>query len=358
MGIMQATEQRRDATLDIAKALCITLMVVGHGGCPSYLGRFIYMFHMPCFFFISGWLLSDKYLADLKTGLIRKVKGSYWPFVKWTLIFLLFHNSLAQLNVYDASYSLREFAIKIVRIFTLTGGELLLGGFWFLISLFWASVASLLFLWFLKRIGKLTSIYISGGVILALLIAVGEKWLPIHLPQQFGSQTMMATAFYLTGYLSHRTDVMNHHGSSWMVSLLAIPAVAAMFLDLGMVTTTGFEIILYYIVAMCGVFGVLSISKWMSRHRISAFFKYVGDKTLYILIFHFLAFKLVSFVYIACTGLPIELLSQFPTMESVPSWLWVVYSIVGVAVSLLMWEVINRISTKIGTIKSNKQNGI
>lgn len=163
MGIMQATEQRRDATLDIAKALCITLMVVGHGGCPSYLGRFIYMFHMPCFFFISGWLLSDKYLADLKTGLIRKVKGSYWPFVKWTLIFLLFHNSLAQLNVYDASYSLREFAIKIVRIFTLTGGEQLLGGFWFLISLFWASVASLLFLWFLKRIGKLTSIYISGG---------------------------------------------------------------------------------------------------------------------------------------------------------------------------------------------------
>ena len=169
---------------------------------------------------------------------------------------------------------------------------------------------------------------------------------------------MMATAFYLTGYLSHRTDVMNHHGSSWIVSLLAIPAVAAMFLDLGMVTTTGFEIILYYIVAMCGVFGVLSISKWMSRHRISAFFKYLGDKTLYILIFHFLAFKLVSFVYIACTGLPIELLSQFPTMESVPSWLWMVYSIVGVAVSLLMWEVINRISTKIRTIKSNKQNGI
>ena len=100
-----------------------------------------------------------------------------------------------------------------------------------------------------------------GGVILALLIAVGEKWLPIHLPQQFGSQTMMATAFYLTGYLSHRTDVMNHHGSSWMVSLLAIPAVAAMFLDLGMVTTTGFEIILYYIVAMCGIFGFFQICR-------------------------------------------------------------------------------------------------
>ena len=149
--------KKRDLTLDIAKA----------------------MFHMPCFFFISGWLLSDKYLVDLKVGLMRKAKGSYWPFVKWSLIFLLFHNLLAQLHVYDASYSLREFAIKIVRIFTLTGSEQLLGGFWFLISLFWASVASLLFLWFLKRIEKLTYICISGGFWLFLLLSAKNGSLSI-----------------------------------------------------------------------------------------------------------------------------------------------------------------------------------
>lgn len=157
-------EKKRDLTLDIAKAICIILMVVGHSFLThNYWHNFIYMFHMPCFFFISGWLLSDKYLADLKTGLMRKAKGSYWPFVKWSLIFLLFHNLLAQLHIYGASYSLREFVIKIVRIFTLTGSEQLLGGFWFLISLFWASVASLLFLWLLNRIGRLTNICISGG---------------------------------------------------------------------------------------------------------------------------------------------------------------------------------------------------
>lgn len=109
---------------------------------------------------------------------------------------------------------------------------------------------------------------------------------------------------------------------------------------------------------MCGTFGVLSLSKWMSRHRISAFFKYVGDKTLYILIFHFLAFKLISYVYIACNGLPITLLSQFPVLKETPSWLWLAYSIVGVAASLLMWEIVNRISIKVKTIKINRQNGI
>lgn len=63
-------EQNRNCALDIAKAICIILMVIGHSGCPDYLGRFIYMFHMPCFFFISGYLLNDKYLTNLKTGLL------------------------------------------------------------------------------------------------------------------------------------------------------------------------------------------------------------------------------------------------------------------------------------------------
>lgn len=163
MEIRQEAVQRRDATLDIAKALCITLMVVGHSGCPGYFGRFIYMFHMPCFFFISGWLLNDKYILNPRSGLLHKAKGSYLPFVKWGCLFLLCHNLFALLHFYPDTYSLPDTAVKFVRTLTMTGAEQLLGGFWFLISLFWASVASLLFLWFLKRIGKLTSIYISGG---------------------------------------------------------------------------------------------------------------------------------------------------------------------------------------------------
>lgn len=40
----------------IAKALGIMLMVVGHSGCPDYLYRFIYMFHMPLFFSVQDSL--------------------------------------------------------------------------------------------------------------------------------------------------------------------------------------------------------------------------------------------------------------------------------------------------------------
>ena len=154
---------QRDKTLDIAKGICIILMVIGHSGCPTYLHDFIYMFHMPCFFFISGWLLNDRYITDLKTGLIQKAKGSYYPFVKWTLIFLLFHNVFASMHIYENSYSWQTSMERIVRAFTMTGSEQLLGGFWFLISLFWASIISLLLLSTLSKHEIVTENKIRGG---------------------------------------------------------------------------------------------------------------------------------------------------------------------------------------------------
>ena len=191
---------QRDKTLDIAKGICIILMVIGHSGCPTYLHYFIYMFHMPCFFFISGWLLNDRYITDLKTGLIQKAKGSYYPFVKWTLIFLLFHNVFASMHIYENSYSWQTSMERIVRAFTMTGSEQLLGGFWFLISLFWASIISLLFLSTLSKHEIVTENKIRG-VILTLIIAMLWHYIPIALPQMFGEQTILATAFYLSGYL-------------------------------------------------------------------------------------------------------------------------------------------------------------
>ena len=62
--------QKRDLTLDLAKAICIILMVIGHSGCPDYLHRFIYMFHMPCFFFISGYLLNDNTSGHFKLNIV------------------------------------------------------------------------------------------------------------------------------------------------------------------------------------------------------------------------------------------------------------------------------------------------
>lgn len=327
-------QSSRNISLDIAKAICISLMVIGHSGCPDYLNRFIYMFHMPCFFFISGCLLKETYVDNLKTGIFRKAKGSYWPFVKWTIIFIALHNMFTYCHIYSDGYSLKQTLEKLLRAITMTGSEQLLGGFWFLISLFWASIFSLLYLGALKKFGRLTLIYKLGGVILALLCACLFYLLPINLPSMFHEKTIMATAFYMSGFVFK--DIV-WFKKKWAMTLIAIPAIVAVFTRISL-DATGVMCLIYFLISFAGIIGVVAASNFIAESRISAIFAIVGKTTLYILIFHFLSFKIVSYLYIVANGMPIELLSQFPVLKVESSWLWIAYSIVGVALPMAFWK--------------------
>ena len=296
------------------------------------------MFHMPCFFFISGYLLNDKYLIDLKTGLIQKAKNSYYPFVKWTLIFLAFHNVFYSLHIYETSYSWQTFIERIIRAFTLSGSESLLGGFWFLISLFWASTISLLFLNVLLRKNLLSQNAILIGIIGVLIIATFWHYIPINLPQMFGVQTLLAIVFYLSGYFFCKKNVQFNYSLLRGFSLLLIPAIAAFFIKLDMTEVQGWHVLVYYLIAMAGIIGIILIINELLKYNFVSILIYIGNKTLYILIFHFLAFKLISFIYLYFNDLSIDLLTEFPVLEKTNSWIWIAYTIGGICFPLVIWE--------------------
>ena len=254
-------EIKRDLSLDIAKGICIILMVIGHSGCPEWLNRFIYMFHMPCFFFMSGILLSEKYLIDVRGGIRKKLKGYYRPFVKWTLIFLFLHNVFALLHIYETSYTWRDF---------------------------------------------------------------------------------LALAFFMTGYLYRKVGLyQNEHQSRLFFLWLLIPAIASLYVyDLSMSSADSLSW-LYYILAMAGIIGFIQFAKMLQNDKVAVVFNYIGNKTLYILTFHFLSFKLVSYAWIRYRDLPISNLAQFPVLEEANSWMWIIYSITGVTLPLLIWELLH-----------------
>lgn len=51
--------KKRDAEFDIAKGILILCVVIGHGGSDS-IADFMYRFHMPLFFILSGYFLQKK----------------------------------------------------------------------------------------------------------------------------------------------------------------------------------------------------------------------------------------------------------------------------------------------------------
>ena len=118
---------------------------------------------MPAFFLISGMLLSEKYYLDLRKGVKKKFKSYYIPYVKWSIVFILAHYILYQLNFYSNSYSFTETILNILLAITMMKTEMLLGGYWFLSSLLWASITSLIYIYLLNKYKKLNNITLVGG---------------------------------------------------------------------------------------------------------------------------------------------------------------------------------------------------
>lgn len=84
---------QREQWIDIGKGIAIILMVVGHTSIPSVLSNFIWAFHMPFFFIVSGWVTHwDK--TSVKEFIIRRSKSLLIPFVVYSIIVLALYSQL------------------------------------------------------------------------------------------------------------------------------------------------------------------------------------------------------------------------------------------------------------------------
>lgn len=77
---------RRIEEIDVAKGICILLMVMGHSGIPHIKSSFIYAFHMPFFFLISG--LTTNVYKPWRVFIQGKVKRLLLPFVFYYILHL------------------------------------------------------------------------------------------------------------------------------------------------------------------------------------------------------------------------------------------------------------------------------
>lgn len=336
-----------DKRVSSIKAVCIILMVVGHSGCPDYLNRALFLFCMPCFFFVSGFLLKDKYLDNMPQFFKRKIKGYWVPFVKWSLVFLLSHNIFYDLHLYGTEYGKDEFLNKLSHILTMTGSEQLLGGYWFLKELLYAAVISLLGLKLIRTVFHTRKILGGFGLMITFLILSYILGIvPFKIPT-IGHRTMLACAYFMAGSLYHRTEFRDYHDHLLGILLFLVLGVISMFFS-SSIDVTEINVFTYFFVSLIGIFALLNIAGCI-KGRVERGLDYIGQKTLYILTFHFLSFKLVSFLLIWVLGLPIGRLADFPIISNANGpidFIWIIYSTVGIAIPILLWELNHCLNAK------------
>jgi acyltransferase len=191
--------------IDTLKGFGITLVVFAHYSLPTALDTYIFSFHMPLFFFVSGFLFNFVKYTESATNFVKgRFKSLIMPYFAFAILTCLFYFLL------DEAYSPGVTSIEFFKadIFHMVYSILYALGpmisynppLWFLTCLF---VTEILFYLLAKKYywqpGKLIIWLIVAGII-GYLYSV---YVPFRLPWNV-DVTLTAIIFYGAGNLFRR----------------------------------------------------------------------------------------------------------------------------------------------------------
>lgn len=353
----------RNTAFSVLKALAIILVVMGHSAAPHYVNAFAYMLHVPIFFISAGYFFSPQSLNDGKTYFQRRIKGIYLPFLRWSIAFLILHNlwfTIGVLNTtvgngagvlqpYDAhAFSQRLWSI----IFNMSGyDEYLAGAFWFFRAFFLASIAYWVFQKLLLRFSYFSNrTRINTTILLATWGAT--LWFVIEnlrIPgvAQGGYRELMGLFFIAAGglYREYEERLLASWKHQFFYALLLVCATLYWHSSMKPSATLQ-DFLALPLPALIGFLFLVNMAKWIDRKEnlFRQSLVYIGDRTLYVFAFHFLAFKLVSMLRIVFENRSWDDLGAHPviTPSTGVDLYFILYTIIGIVVPLLVSGVWNK----------------
>lgn len=181
---------KRIEYIDIYRSIGIILMVLGHIKFGASFNHFIHAFHMPMFFFISGFLYRHKENILFKDFLCKKAKSLLIPYLCFGIISYLVY-------IFFNGFTLKPL---YYLFFINTKHMPISGALWFLFALFWVDI-----IYFL--IDKYVKSYIHIFVIIIALAGnVNQIYLPFTLPYALGCSFVGIGLFHIGYVLKSNMD--------------------------------------------------------------------------------------------------------------------------------------------------------
>lgn len=347
---------QRNTVFSICKGLAIILMVIGHAEAPELICNFLYTFHMPLFFIAAGYFFTERNLADPWTFCKKRIRGLYIPFLRWSLIYLLLHNLWHSVGILNESYGNWEGGVthpyswhdamgRLLQIvFTMSGyDEFMAGAFWFFRGLLVASIGFLVLYKLLDGKFRLSGV---GVVIAIMAIAIAFNAFRfannLRIPgiPNGGLRETWGIFFFGAGVLFRKYESLFIR--RWWLLLVSF----LMILGAAKLHTCGMnnagKMIDLLTLPVTGCVGFLMIY-WIAGYidSLGGRFKdalcFIGDNTLYVLLWHIPSYKIVSLLKIHYYDLdPAQIGCHMVIHYNNTDFFWVLYSVIGIAVPLGM----------------------
>ena len=322
--------KERSRSLDIAKGIGIILVVWAHASGPG--SSWIYQFHMPLFFLISGYLFNSR--NTVREFLARKFHSPYLPFVIWNLAVILLKTVQNVLvSAPTLSYTAKA-AIKTLLL--LDKDNQFLGATWFLSALFFMSILyklcdTALGKWKYKRIA------VTVFFVLLAVLGFGKNLL------YFFSRTLILGMFFAFGVVVREQKEtfrkLDHPINAFLCLILFLLIATHNSANMGHNEYT--SPFLFVIGACMASYFTIWLSAQIDRLSARGVFwlrdglSFLGKRSLDIVIWQFVFFRVVIAAQLLLGGLPLStLLDYYPILDASHGW-WIAYTVIGTALPIL-----------------------
>ena len=296
----------RKTYIDVARGIGIILLILGHivSG-NTHLFNWIYSFHMPLFFFLSGMVANEKKLNNFPAYVKKKAMARIFPYfiiVALGFIICMIIPSYRADVIADGWYSQITHILWYCRPVYLYIGQV-----WFLIALFWSEI---FFYGWYKLVGK-RHVILQLATALIFVVLSRHIWkLDPYMPfiQKIPfliDAACMGTFCYILGFLTERYHLLDRI-NKW-IKLLLIPIAFVINIYVGtwlngytnMVDLVFVNAFRYVPAMIAGVAGVVLLSCFLQKFKP---LEWIGRYSLPLFASHTFIIYLVREIVYWCTG--------------------------------------------------------
>lgn len=245
------------------------MVILGHTSqLPNIFTEWIYSFHMPLFFWISGYFFRGT--PNIVLYVKKKSKALLCPYILYSLIFL-------GINY----FILKEDGNLIVNeIIGGLSGQGTDGILWFFPALFWTEI---LFAFLRKYVRRFFPIAIIGCVVCATMFSGVTNY---HSGLMKIPSAMFAIGFYYCGYVTQQYNLINLAKRVPLLVYLALHLIILIIFHPGLSLNTAStsNLLIAYMIAVIGICGVVKFTDafcvvWLTY--IGRMLAYVGKNSVY-----------------------------------------------------------------------------
>ena len=257
---IEQVQKNRIETFDIARGIGILLMVMGHTGFGFEFSRVIHTFHMPLFFFVSGFFYRPQKFAGYWDYLRHEARTLIVPY----LIFAVFYEFLHYL--FSREFSINYFLLSVVS--SNHNRIDVAGALWFLLCLFSAKAVYHALTLIIKDTKTITVTVVVISLTASFLRTFGVI-LPFALDSALSCQLLIHIGYLLYKYREKPFVRRLFNMTWWMLIIVVIVFFVATFANEHVnVRRNKYGILpLYLLSCYSGIFLTMNISSLLDKGK-------------------------------------------------------------------------------------------